>query len=746
MANDDAYDGKTLLWIEKVRHPTIENKWTNIEEVVTDDETKGETYQELTDTIEITKSVNTYNDAPDIDNLHFSINDSYTDDEINKTNSLIDDIIIQDNDDLSLSYEYLGLNIDDSFNWLINGSSSQQSGTYTYNIEGENNNSLRILPKNIINTLSVRPCDYFTTGDIGLSIKDNKAHCFNFIERINNTEIEYESITEKSGLVQENGILYGWTDQDETAITKYNNLIKTSWDIYPTTFTEEYDCYIEVSQDHDGEGLLCIYVDGQQDQEYLIEDSDFFCTNFDTNFLEPEININEQPNNHIFNSGFYAQDEQNNVFAIYIDEVSSLWIFDDSSDQYILLPEGQYYLTNALSFCKYKTNIENHQTNFNFIPSKYVNGIIDKTIIDQTKVGTAAIIDSSYIVKDDFRYSIVTSELDAFSYKINLLDQDFIEYCNFYIKPNGDIYIKLNINSLIKWKNIINMTATNMIQIKTLTRIKYYLNYYKIHDIKAQTGWIVGYDTTSLEHQNYKIKIGWVDENLQYHHLDDWDMSYGSNNPFIIDYNYYYDGNNDKWTSSLLIESDFYNNNNLNNYIRPKLWLISYDPMNIYKIIDDNDNNETSYLILDNYMSFNETFKNEWIKLYNKFLLNYSFNLNYQYKLYDTVLNNKIRYYNGNNELINKGNKNAFIYLKDGEFFESNIIDNSDNLNDLELLSMGENNNIDNIPISNGTTLTIKYNDTININELQEIAFGSGNHGDNVVLVIENNEEEDGDG
>lgn len=92
-----------------------------------------------------------------------------------------------------------------------------------------------------------------------------------------------------------------------------------------------------------------------------------------------------------------------------------------------------------------------------------------------------------------------------------------------------------------------------------------------------------------------------------------------------------------------------------------------------------------------------------------------------------------IRYYDGEENLLNIGSELAPAYIKDGEFKSIDV-----NLNNLDLLSFGEDNIDESIVVGEGKTISIGNINGVNINELKEIAFTDENNADsNVWRIVE---------
>lgn len=107
---------------------------------------------------------------------------------------------------------------------------------------------------------------------------------------------------------------------------------------------------------------------------------------------------------------------------------------------------------------------------------------------------------------------------------------------------------------------------------------------------------------------------------------------------------------------------------------------------------------------------------------------------------YGYIQEEKIRYYDGENNLLSVGSEQAPAYIDAGEFKSINV-----NLNDLGLLPFGEDNIAESVIIGEEKVISIENINGVNIETLKEIAFTNINNTDsNVLRIIEEEGENNG--
>jgi len=101
---------------------------------------------------------------------------------------------------------------------------------------------------------------------------------------------------------------------------------------------------------------------------------------------------------------------------------------------------------------------------------------------------------------------------------------------------------------------------------------------------------------------------------------------------------------------------------------------------------------------------------------------------------------NTIRYYDGENNLLNVGSEQAPTYINAGEFKSIDV-----NLDDLNLFdgTVGNKNNIDTKIQVTPDAINLTINDTV-LSELKEIAFSTSNTDSNTLRIIEEEGENNG--
>lgn len=100
----------------------------------------------------------------------------------------------------------------------------------------------------------------------------------------------------------------------------------------------------------------------------------------------------------------------------------------------------------------------------------------------------------------------------------------------------------------------------------------------------------------------------------------------------------------------------------------------------------------------------------------------------------------KIRYYDGKNNLLNIGSEQTPVYVEQGEFKPINV-----NLNNLNLLPSGTENIAESITTGEEKVISIENINGINIDTLKEIAFTNINNADsNVLRIVEEEGENNG--
>lgn len=104
------------------------------------------------------------------------------------------------------------------------------------------------------------------------------------------------------------------------------------------------------------------------------------------------------------------------------------------------------------------------------------------------------------------------------------------------------------------------------------------------------------------------------------------------------------------------------------------------------------------------------------------------------------VQEEKIRYYDGKNNLLNIGSEEAPMYIEQGEFKPINV-----NLNDLNLLPSGTENIAESITTGEEKVISIENINGVNVDTLKEIAFTNINNANsNVLRIIEEEGENNG--
>lgn len=758
MANNNAYDNKELLLTKKVRHPST-HEWIKTKELIADHNNKKPDKTKNSALTSKNKTVNKINETKNcgtFDKLEYQILDQYTDDEINLNNELIDTsenkgiVNIELSNLNSWQYNYLGhlIGINVNYNNIIGSIDPNQTDNFKYQIQTKDQfntpNPFHILPElddsNINNNI-----DIFNQNDYGYygKLNDTFLYKFNFFHKINNEEIEYKTPIEEIKTINLTNTLYCNLDLANIDISNYG------WQKYTFSYSENFTPYLHYRQ-IGYPGIYCtesqyVYFQNSNDDIIFSRNNNIQYALFDSKWI-PYFQI--KINSEYRNVAIY-RDNYNHPLIYFVNIQNNLDypILEWDSE----IPYGDYDLNNNYDFIyRYPSTYPNKkQTDNRITPSN----IVFETCVDGLQNINNIWIE--YIwknneEKDTMYFSNLDIDIGNYFVTItgNITSQNFnivLYIGNTQLRTY--IPVAPSVNDLVSLLRFINRCSSFKIYMNISNLILQ--NYQEILRENIEKGWYIGNlaqieNILSLSTENilkeYNLILKYQNKDMnqsqQIYNLS----SYSSAKKNLI-WNYF-----EKQSSNLEEWEDWINLSKENNQTivsimeqkalypyRNKVWLLNNSPK-IYVL--NNPHGEYTHFIKEEDLVFDSSFIDLIKEIYSKFTINYSFDLIYNYWEYPYYWENKIRYYDGNNKLINKGDKDTFIYLKNGEFVENNIAEEWNNFSLLD--AKQQKNNIDTAAASsNNNILTVEFVDPNNINnKLQEITFDSNDNRDNIKIKI----------